>query len=162
MAQLRSAWVAQSIKHLLLTQVMVSGSWDWAPSQVPCSVCFPLSSYPLVPQPHASSLSLKINKLNLFKKRLNLSKRNELCGICNLTLSYPALQYYWKLTTRILSEDQQPGSKWKEQNVVVGLLKSFLPRELCDLSGGSLESLTCKTIYSWPKSAHLQWKAFSP
>ena len=32
------AWVAQSVKHLLLDQVMIPGSWDQAPHLAPCSV----------------------------------------------------------------------------------------------------------------------------
>ena len=36
--QQRGTWVAQSVKHLPLAQVMISGSWDGAPCQGPCSV----------------------------------------------------------------------------------------------------------------------------
>ena len=31
-------WVAQSVKHLPLAQVMIPESWDGAPHQAPCSV----------------------------------------------------------------------------------------------------------------------------
>ena len=30
-------WVAQLVKRLPLAQIMISGSWDGAPGQVPCS-----------------------------------------------------------------------------------------------------------------------------
>ena len=35
---LRGTWVAQMVKHLLLAQVMILGSWDQAPCQAPHSV----------------------------------------------------------------------------------------------------------------------------
>lgn len=39
------AWMAQLVKHLPLAQVMILGSWDWAPCQTLCSagsILFPL------------------------------------------------------------------------------------------------------------------------
>ena len=33
----QGAWVAQSVNHLTLAQVMISGSWDLALHQAPCS-----------------------------------------------------------------------------------------------------------------------------
>ena len=36
--KIQDPWVAQSVKYLLLAQVMISGSWDLALSQAPCSV----------------------------------------------------------------------------------------------------------------------------
>jgi len=35
--QNRDAWVAQSVKHLPLAQVMIPGSWDGALHPAPCS-----------------------------------------------------------------------------------------------------------------------------
>ena len=42
----RGAWVAQSVKRLPSTQVMILGSWDQALHHAPCSVgraCFSFS-----------------------------------------------------------------------------------------------------------------------
>ena len=43
----RGAWVAQSVKHLPLAQVVVTESWDQDPSQAPCSVGSLLLPLPL-------------------------------------------------------------------------------------------------------------------
>ena len=40
-------WVAQSVKHLPLTQVMISGSWDGVPCPAPHSVGSLLVPLPL-------------------------------------------------------------------------------------------------------------------
>ena len=42
-----SAWVAQSVKHLPLAQLMISGSWDRAPHQALCSARSLLLPLPL-------------------------------------------------------------------------------------------------------------------
>ena len=47
--------VAQWVKRLPSAQVMISGSWDRAPCQAPCSAGESASPFPLV---HALSLSL--------------------------------------------------------------------------------------------------------
>ena len=47
----RGTWGAQSVKHLPLAQVMISGSWDWAPREAPCPMgclLLPLSAHALV------------------------------------------------------------------------------------------------------------------
>ena len=45
-------WVAQSVKHLPLAQVMITGSWDQAPChRAPCSVGSLLLPLPLPPLP---------------------------------------------------------------------------------------------------------------
>ena len=49
------AWVAQSIKHLPLAQVMTPGSWDRVPHWAPCSVGSLL--LPLPPTPPTCALS---------------------------------------------------------------------------------------------------------
>ena len=62
-AESRGAWVACSVMHLPLAQVMISGLWDQAPGPAPCSLC-------LCPSPHLfllSSLS-QINRQNLKNK----------------------------------------------------------------------------------------------
>ena len=58
---LGGAWVAQSVKCLLLAQVMISGFWDQAPvSGAPCSAGSLL--FPLLLSP-AQALSLsQVNK----------------------------------------------------------------------------------------------------
>ena len=57
------AWVAQSVKHLTLAQVMISGSWDWAPPCAPHSVRSLLLPLPF---PHRCPCSLSLlNKKNL-------------------------------------------------------------------------------------------------
>ena len=59
------AWVAQLVKRLPSAQVTITGSWDPALGQAPCSVgslLFPLP--PLLLTPLVLSLSLtKINKI---------------------------------------------------------------------------------------------------
>ena len=57
----RNTWVAQSVKHLLLSvQVLIPGFWDWALQPDPCSVESLLLPLPL-PHPHAVlSLSLTL------------------------------------------------------------------------------------------------------
>ena len=55
------AWVAQSVKHLPSLQVMISGSWNQALCQAPCSagsLLLPLM-LPLLVQLHALIKSLK-------------------------------------------------------------------------------------------------------
>ena len=64
-------WVAQLVEHLPLAQIVISGSWDWAPHWAPGSaesLFLPLL-LPLPPPTCAVSLSLsnEINK-NLQKK----------------------------------------------------------------------------------------------
>ena len=55
------AWVAQSVKHLPLAQVMISGSWDQSPHQAPCSV---LSGESASPSPSASPPALSLSLTN--------------------------------------------------------------------------------------------------
>ena len=71
---LRGTWVAQSVKHLPLVQVMIPGPWDGAPYQAPCSVGSRLLSLPL-PLLHLGSLFLSLslsfsNKSILKKKKI--------------------------------------------------------------------------------------------
>ena len=47
----KGAWVAQSVKHVPLAQVMILGSWNQALHQVPCSVGSLLLPLPLPLQP---------------------------------------------------------------------------------------------------------------
>ena len=54
------AWVAQSVKHLPLAQVMILGSWDRAPCWAPCSVWSVLVSLHLLMHVLAFSLKNKI------------------------------------------------------------------------------------------------------
>ena len=61
----RDTWVAQSVKHLPSAQVMISGSWDGALHQAPCSVgslilLLPLQ-LPLFMLPFSLSLSLSLS-----------------------------------------------------------------------------------------------------
>ena len=61
-------WVAQSVKHLPSAQVMISGSWDGALGQAPCSVGSLLLPPPLPPACELSlSLSNKIIRSFYFK-----------------------------------------------------------------------------------------------
>ena len=73
-------WVAQLVKHLPLTQVMISGSWGPAPHWAPCSagslflpLLLHLPSLPpfvLFSLPHSRSLALTCTlSLSLSKKR---------------------------------------------------------------------------------------------
>ena len=64
---LRGAWVAQSIRHLLSAQVMITGSWDQVQSQAPCSGKSLLLPLPLClcADAHLCTLSLScLNKIN--------------------------------------------------------------------------------------------------
>ena len=54
------AWVAQSVKHLPLAQVMISESWDQALRQAPCSEGSLLLPLPL-PLPITCSPSLSLS-----------------------------------------------------------------------------------------------------
>ena len=54
------AWVAQSVKHLPLAQVMISESWDQALRQASLLRGEPASSSPSAPPHHMFSLSLSL------------------------------------------------------------------------------------------------------
>ena len=60
----QGAWVAQSVKHLPSAQVMIPGSWDWAPHWAPCSGGTLLLPLPLFLHELVLSFS-QINKQNL-------------------------------------------------------------------------------------------------
>ena len=68
---MRGAWVAQSVKCLPSAQVMISGSWDRAPHQVPpLGACFFLPTPPACVPSLAGCLYLcQINKI--LKKKKN-------------------------------------------------------------------------------------------
>ena len=62
--------MARSIKHLPSAQVMISGSWDQALHQAPCSVVCLLLSLSLCSSPCSCSLSFSVSKIN----KCNLKK----------------------------------------------------------------------------------------
>ena len=55
--EVRNTWVAQSVEHLPLAQVMISVSSDWVPSRAPCSAGSLLLPLPLPVSPHMIFLS---------------------------------------------------------------------------------------------------------
>ena len=61
----QGAWVVQWVGHLASVQVMIPGSWDWAPGQAPCSARSLLLPLPL-PLP-LLTLSLILSQMNKFK-----------------------------------------------------------------------------------------------
>ena len=62
--------MVQSVKLLPLAQVMIPGSWDGVPRQVPCSVGEPASPSPFAP--HAGLLSLSLsNKEKILQKSVH-------------------------------------------------------------------------------------------
>ena len=60
-------WVAQSVKHLPLAQVMIPGSCDGAPHQPPCSADGLLLPSPSAPPPACALLCSVSKEQNLFK-----------------------------------------------------------------------------------------------
>ena len=54
-------WVAQSVKHLPLAQVLIPGSWDRAPNLVLCSVESLLLPLLLPAAPPTCAFSVSIN-----------------------------------------------------------------------------------------------------
>ena len=63
----RGIWVAQSVKHLPLTQVMIQGSWDWALHQAPCSAESVSPSSPCS-SPCLCTLVLSLSQIKFFKR----------------------------------------------------------------------------------------------
>ena len=68
----RGSWVAQLVKHLLPAQIMISGSWDWAPHWALCSVESLLLPLPL---PATSPACARSDKLIL----KSFHKNNSMC-----------------------------------------------------------------------------------
>ena len=66
MGKQQGPWVVQSVKHLSSAQVMISGSWDRAPRQAPCSAQSLLLPLPLLLPP--PRLMLSLCSLTLFLK----------------------------------------------------------------------------------------------
>ena len=67
--------MAQSVEHLPLAQVMIPGSWDWAPNQPPCSP-LKLDQEEVVPnlvsdKEPVSKMYKEISKINLKIDYLN-------------------------------------------------------------------------------------------
>ena len=64
---LEGTWMAQLVKHFPLTQVMISGSWDLAPHQAPCSAGSLFLSLPLSLPLLSLSLSLTNKQIKSLK-----------------------------------------------------------------------------------------------
>ena len=98
-------WLSQlSIWLLILAQVMISESWDWALSQTLCSAWSLLeilspSLFPSMPLSLFELLwahSISKRQINLKKRREKIHNKNNLCQKSNLTVSTRAnyLKHY--------------------------------------------------------------------
>ena len=81
--QIWATWVSQSVRHLPLAQIVVSGSWDWALHSDPWSAESLLLPV-FCPSPLLVLALSQINKIKIFKKKScqiyfirNLKRRNQ-------------------------------------------------------------------------------------
>ena len=118
--------MAQTAKHLLLAQVMISGFWD----QVLGSLLSREPASPSAP-PHAHALFLSLSQIKIFKKPTHISKILKINKMLSLDFKGKLKQGICNKTACI-SVSKCSGVRWKEQNgESLLVLKWRIPCDSC-------------------------------